>query len=185
MKQNLKTNTCQYIKGDIFNIAKDTVFNKTIRDTAIIIPHVCNNVGVFGGGFAKDVANHYPIVRENFIALGTKYSKLGRVQYIEVHNNNEQKNKLIIANMIAQNGTISVSNPRPLNYNALVYCMNDINRYIDNLVSNNIDKIYIHCPRFGSGLAGGNWLFIQDLINDVWSKHIVYVYTKQHSKIKD
>jgi len=29
-------------------------------------------------------------------------------------------------------------------------------------------KAEIHCPQFGSGLAGGNWEFITELIEDIW-----------------
>ena len=86
--------------NDIFtninNIARDPQTNAT----AIIVPHVCNNVGVFGGGFAKDVGQQYPIVKENFIALGKTSAKLGKVQYVEVFNDSNKKNKIIFANMI-------------------------------------------------------------------------------------
>lgn len=171
---NKKTNKI----ADIFDVTSSIVLDKKVSSTVIVIPHVCNNVSVFNGGFAKDVAEHYPIVKENFMALGKKYSQLGKVQYIEVYSNTHSKNKIIIANMIAQNGIISSSNTRPLNYCALVYCMNDINRYIDSLYKNNSDVVDIHCPKFGSGLAGGNWVFIQDLIKDIWKNHQVYVYSK-------
>ena len=52
--------------------------------------------------------------------------------------------------------------------------MSDVRNYISNLGA---DKIEIHCPKFGSGLAGGDWKFIEYLINDIWSRHIVVVYT--------
>ena len=38
------------------------------------------------------------------------------------------------------------------------------------------DKIEIHCPKFGSGLAGGNWHFIENLIEDIWTAYFVTVY---------
>jgi hypothetical protein len=88
----------------------------------------------------------------------------------------EYLHELIFANMIAQNGTISQNNPRPLNYEALVKCMVDVRNYIQ---SSDKDKVQIHCPKFGSGLAGGNWSFIKDIIDDVWKNNIVYIYTLQ------
>ena len=28
--------------------------------------------------------------------------------------------------------------------------------------------VEIRCPMFGSGLAGGNWAFIEELIDEIW-----------------
>lgn len=169
---------------DIFCKTESLIKDSSSNHSCIIIPHVCNNISVFGGGFAKDVGDRYPIVRENFLALGKKESKLGKVQYIDVYTNNNSKTKLVFANMIAQNGVKSEKNIRPLNYNALVYCMNDIIRFCSNLKTNHIENIEIHCPKFGSGLAGGNWFFIQDLIKDIWHHYPVYIYNKQDNKLK-
>jgi hypothetical protein len=36
--------------------------------------------------------------------------------------------------------------------------------------------VQIHAPKFGCGLAGGNWNFIQDLITDIWKNIQVFVY---------
>ena len=33
----------------------------------------------------------------------------------------------------------------------------------------------IVCPMFGSGLAGGNWLFIEKLIEDCWLDRLIEV----------
>jgi hypothetical protein len=40
----------------------------------------------------------------------------------------------------------------------------------------NNENIEIHAPKFGSGLAGGNWNFISDLIEDIWGKYNVFIY---------
>ena len=37
-------------------------------------------------------------------------------------------------------------------------------------------KVEINSPKFGSGLAGGNWYFINDLIEDIWGDFNVYIY---------
>jgi hypothetical protein len=41
----------------------------------------------------------------------------------------------------------------------------------------------IHCPKFGSGIAGGNWNFISDLIQDIWGSYDVFVYTYNKQNI--
>ena len=47
---------------------------------------------------------------------------------------------------------------------------------------NNQEKIEIHCPKFGSGLAGGNWEFIKDLIEDIWGRYFVTIYNPPSKK---
>jgi hypothetical protein len=77
--------------------------------------------------------------------------------------------------MIAQNGLVGPKNIRPLNYFALIKAMNSINMYIKTKLDPS-EKIEIHCPKFGSGLAGGNWKFIENLIEDIWPAYFVSVY---------
>ena len=81
--------------------------------------------------------------------------------------------------MIAQNGTISPKNPRPLNYGALAFCMTDVRQYCNSLKDNiEYGKVEIHAPKFGSGLAGGDWFFIQELMLDIWKNLDTFIYIK-------
>lgn len=140
----------------------------------IIIPHVCNNVNAYGAGFAQAIANRFPLAKENFHMLGKPGLKLGKVQYVTVAET-KNKSKLIVANMIAQNGLISSKNKRPINYAALVFCLNDIKTFCSINKSEDC-SIEIHAPKFGSGLAGGNWNFIYDIIQDVFQEIQFYIY---------
>lgn len=180
MKTKIDKNKKTYslIKNrSLFEITNERI-NSEFNGCTVIIPHVCNNINAFGAGFAADVSRFYPEVKMNFHMLGSK-AKLGHTQYVSVKTNTKYKHSIIFANMIAQNKVISQSNPRPLNYAALTYCMNDINQYIKSLkISSEISNVEIHCPKFGSGLAGGNWLFIEELIKDLWAEHSVFVYIK-------
>ncbi len=160
--------------ADIFDIAKSRVVCQS-NGSSVIIPHVCNNINLFGAGFAAAVSKEYPIVKENFHLLGNK-TKLGYVQYIVVSKNKISNNEIIFANMIAQNKTISNLNHRPIHYEALVKCMVDIRNYMINFTKTTELPIEIHCPKFGSGLAGGNWNFITNLIEDIWTSQKVFVY---------
>jgi hypothetical protein len=169
------TNYTLIQKQDIFDNAKNIVFNKHNGST-VIIPHVCNNIGVFNGGFAGAVAENYPIVKENYL-LNTNM-KLGNTQFITGLKSLEYGHELIFANMIAQNGVKNKKNYRPLNYTALAYCMSTVKLYLKEYRKKHDNQsIQIHCPKFGSGLAGGNWSFISELIKDTWSDIDVYVYT--------
>lgn len=167
------------ISGDIFETAKNIVTGGN-NGCSVIIPHVCNNINLFGAGFAAAVSNKYPIVKENFHLLGNK-AVLGQTQFVSVYKDKKFSHQLIFANMIAQNGVVSKSNNRPLNYLALVKCMNSVGAYIAQMDQTE-SRVQIHAPKFGSGLAGGNWLFIQDLIDDIWTNHPVFIYTLNNNR---
>lgn len=164
------------VYGNLFDFVKEQIHNG-YNGSSIIVPHVCNNINAFGAGFAGAVSRYYPIVKENYHLLGSHFLKnnLGYVQFVEVDKDQSYGHKLIFANMIAQNNTISKSNPRPLHYGALVKSMYRVSSYIrDSFDSEN--KVQIHCPKFGCGLAGGNWNFISDLIEDIWCGQTVHIY---------
>jgi hypothetical protein len=173
---NTYQNTFHTIKNrNIFSSIIDRIKSEQ-NGATIIVPHVCNNVNAFGAGFAGQVADLYPEVKANFHMLGQK-AKLGHVQFINVRSDKKYRHSIIFANMIAQNKLINAKNKRPLNYAALAYSMNEVRSFAKNLQSNNeTNKVEIHAPKFGSGLAGGNWNFISELINDVWYDLQVYIY---------
>jgi len=173
-------NQIQYTNKNIFEIVRDRITAGNIGST-VFIPHVCNNVDAFGAGFAAQVAEKYPIVKADYHMLGKTFLKnnLGHAQIIKVFEDEKYRHKLYFVNMIAQNGLINKSNPRPINYAALVRSMINLSSFIHNNTGflNNTENVEIHCPKFGSGLAGGNWNFVSDLIEDVWSsKFLVTVY---------
>jgi hypothetical protein len=177
MKTIVKKNNIPLINGDLFDYINSYI-NQGNNGSSIIVPHVCNNINSFGAGFAGAVAKHYPSVKENYHLLGNSFLKnnLGYTQFVEVAKDKRYGHKLIFANMIAQNGIISSNNPRPLNYLALAKSMVGVGKYIQN----NFDKeskIQIHAPKFGCGLAGGDWNFISDLIKDIWNNIPLFIYS--------
>ena len=173
------SNNIAYSNNDLFEMVRNRV-SLGNEGSTVFVPHVCNNIDLFGAGFAAQVAAKYPIVKENYHLLGKNFLKinLGYSQIVKVYENDKYKHKLCFVNMIGQNGTKSNSNIRPLNYLALVRSMNSLSQHIHNNTGflNKSEKIEIHCPKFGSGLAGGNWDFITDLIEDIWGKFFVTVY---------
>jgi hypothetical protein len=179
-----KNNKYITIYGDIFENAFRRINEKNVG-SSVIIPHVCNNVDLFGAGFAAKVAEQFPSVKENYHMLGKTFLKnnLGHSQFIKVFEEPKYKHKLYIVNMIAQNGIKNNSNPRPLNYAALVKCMININQFISQNqdFSTKTEQVEIHSPKFGSGLSGGNWNFISDLIEDIWNKYSVFVYEHRYN----
>jgi hypothetical protein len=170
-----------------YHLTQDDLFDRITKrlsseelGSSVIVPHVCNNIDLFDAGFAAAVSKYYPAVKENYHLLGKNFLKnnFGHSQFIDIPVKNKYNHKLIFVNMIAQNGVRNPTNPRPLNYAALTKCMMGVAHYINQntdffSISSSVE---IHAPKFGSGLAGGNWLFISDLIEDIWNKYTVYIY---------
>ena len=163
-----------YKNQDIFDSIIGVIKTSKVT-TNIIVPHVCNNVNVFGGGFTASIDKYFPIVKANYNMLGNK-SKLGYTEFVIAKNNPSNNSKIIFANMISQNKTINKNNNRPINYAALVTCMLGVRDQIMSLKKDNESTNQIHAPKFGSGLAGGDWKFIEKLIEDIWFDIPVYIY---------
>jgi len=184
MKTQTRYNKQTYLTStnDIFSVISERV-KADNNGCTVIVPHVCNNVDAFGAGFAGQVASNFPTVKADYHMLGKTFLKnnLGYTQFLKVYEQPKYRHRLIFANMIAQNGIVSPQNPRPINYLALAKCMVGISKFISeqtDFMSKN-ENVEIHAPKFGSGLAGGNWNFIGNLIEDIWTPYKVYIYTQK------
>jgi hypothetical protein len=173
----MKQNKLPIIYDNLFNVVEQNIHTGH-NGANIIVPHVCNNVDTFGAGFTSGIAKYYPVVKENYHMLGSHFLKnnLGYTQFVEVAKDNKYGYKLIFANMIAQNGIISKLNTRPLNYYALVKSMASVKFYIQQNFKTKDNPVQIHSPKFGSGLAGGDWRLIEELIKDIWNNIPVFIY---------
>lgn len=128
----------KYLKGDLFTHSftnKDYIF------------HVCNNKRVAGAGFIVPLYKNFPEARKNYMSLSQDLGCVGL-----------QTGTPNIFNAISQ----TLGGTRPLNYSALVTCM----EYAGKIVA--VNKGAIVTCAFGSKLAGGNWDFVEELIKDIW-----------------
>lgn len=150
-----------YIKGDLFALLPDT-------DTPKLIPHVVNNIGRMGSGFVIPLCQKWPRVKEAYEAWheddmqdGHEYIQfsLGNIQSVIVRHDPP----ITVVNMIAQSGVVGPNNPKPIKYAALVKCMTEVAA-----LALELPRSEIHAPKFGSGLAQGNWDFIVELIEECW-----------------
>ena len=176
-----KYNNIIYVNNkDIFSLIKNRT-NADHTGSTVFVPHVCNNCDIFSAGFAAQIAEQYSVVASNYHLLGKKFLKenMGYCQNIKVFEEQKYKHKLYFCNMIAQDGFINNKNIRPLNYLALVKSMVSLSRFVKNETGflQKTEKVEIHAPKFGSGIAGGNWNFIENLIEDIWGEYNVYIYT--------
>ena len=134
----------KYVQGNLFDFVQPRV----------IIPHVVNNAGAMASGFVVPLCKKYPTVKsEYFTEFNGVGLRLGYTQFITVESN------VIVANMIAQT---LYDRKRPLRYNSLVDCMLSVGDHAE------VCEYSILTPKFGSERAGGNWEFIECLIEDIW-----------------
>lgn len=147
----------KYVKGDA--TAPQGKGNK-------VIAHISNNIGGWGAGFVLALSKKwkqpeavYRTEAKKYID-NNEYLPLGNVQFVQVEKD------IVVINMIAQSGTISRlkdKNLPPIRYEALERCLEKVNQYC---VDHNAT---LHAPRFGAGLAGGDWNKIEEIIESTMS----------------
>jgi hypothetical protein len=171
-------------RGELTQVIGDVTTPQRASESEIVyLPHVCNDIGGWGAGVV--------------LAISRKWTNPERLyrHYMDNHRQGLERlgdtvfakcsSHVVVCNMIAQHEYQTDANPRPLKYTALVKCMIDVATEIirhkgEYLFSTEPPKFRIHCPKFGSDLAGGNWEFILALIEDIWLEAgidvVVYEY---------
>lgn len=136
--------TITYRKGDA---------TRPVGEGHKLILHICNDIGAWGSGFVVALSNRWP-------QPGAMYRKwysdtpdfgLGQVQFVTVEDD------ITVVNMIAQRGVRKQDGTAPIRYSALEECLAEV-------YSTLTDEDTIHGPRFGAGLAGGDWSRIEKII---------------------
>jgi len=142
----------------------------------IVLPayicHIVNNKGLWGAGFVLAISKIDKRPEEayrklQYLKINDDKYPLGKIQVVPISEN------ISICNMIAQNGIRSKINPIPLNYHALISCLNKINKKAKR------NNYTIHMPRIGAGLAGGDWIQIEKIIKRC-VKVDNYIYTLEN-----
>lgn len=141
----------KYVEGDLFASIKNIPFSEK-GGKNIVIAHVVNNQAKMGSGFVIPLMKTFPLLRAKYIDWSLAENRLGQTLFLKYDDGD-------IANMCAQ----TLTGKRPLSYNALVHCMEHTARFAK------VRGGKIYAPLFGSGLAGGNWEFIEELVRDVWN----------------
>ena len=143
-------------------------------EVGIVIPHVVNDIRRWGSGFVNAITARFgETPRNEYMRWGESNDSdpnssgitdtvsrafiLGAVQYVKVDND------ITIANMLAQHKTRDTNDlPRPpIRYGALAEAMQGVRRHC-------WGGKEIHCPKFGSDLAGGDWEVIEQMIQEIW-----------------
>lgn len=148
------------------------------KDEIVIIPHCCNNLGIMGAGVAVSIAKRWPNGVKPYFHLKRTSPNGLKNMLGECLCGLEPQDRVIVANMIAQDGLIGVKNPKPIRYWALLKAMQSVLSIVGSMISNlNIptdeldipkNRVVFHCPKFGSKLAGGKWELVEELIQEIW-----------------
>jgi len=174
-KKQIDTSYVFVKNRNIFDSINERIASKENGST-IILPHTCSRINFNVSGFANILSEKYPIAKENFHML-SRDAILGKTQFVEVAKNKDYNHSVIIANMICNNN--NDHKHRAINYAALCYCMNSVKFKVKQLLNDNdIQRVEIHAPKFGTGSSGGNWKFISELIDDTWTNITTYIYSK-------
>lgn len=124
------------------------------------IIHCCNNIGVWGAGFVMALSRRWPGIERAYCDWGGPY-KLGQVQLVKVEED------LYVLNMIGQSGVRTKSGAPPIRYEAIRECLKQVAGWAE---SEDFpcfgETCSIHAPRFGAGLAGGEWDRIEKIIQE-------------------
>ena len=155
-----------YISGDATN---------PIGDGLKIIPHVCNDIGAWGRGFVLALSAKWRAPEQEYrmwhrsgrmidMFSHNEPFMLSSVQFVDVGSG------IIVANMIAQVGIYSNRGIPPIRYAELGCCLTKVSAIAQNIGAS------IHAPKFGAGLAGGNWNQIESIIGRTCRDLSVTVY---------
>jgi O-acetyl-ADP-ribose deacetylase (regulator of RNase III) len=160
-----------YQKGDLFDHVED----------GDIIAHCCNDIGAWGGGFTGALSswNREP-ERAFHDWVNMKYPdddppyEVGQMQVVPISREDIAAH-YAVANMVGQRGLISWRNPHPIDYGAIKSAMQKVVDYSYYPLAV-VRKRRIIAPKFGAGLAGGDWNEIEKLIKEVWWDYNVVVF---------
>ena len=126
---------------------------------SVVIAHIVNNAGAFGAGFAKALAEEFPDVRRHYLA-NFSFCRLGDVLLRDVE---ISQRDIVVANLFAQDGLRSATNPHPIKYSKLFEALSELAEIITEYP---VSQYEVWMPRIGSGLAGGDWVLIENIVRD-------------------
>lgn len=133
-----------------------------------IIVHVCNDIGLWGSGFVMALSAVWSKPEESYRAMSDEERTLGNVHLVGVEDD------IIVANLIGQHNVGPKSTGfdgeekmyPPIRYSAIAEGLRVLNEAALVLQKKQGRPVSIHMPRIGSARAGGNWEFIERLIQE-------------------
>lgn len=149
---------------DILSLASDTHTEKDI-----IVPNVSNIDPNTMTSFQKRAMQIYPAIQDN---IDVQKHNLGQNCFIKVYRKNN--NNIYFCQMFSDKN----NKLKNINYIHLVNCMIGVRNFCFDIKGKEEKQVEIHCPKFGTGVSGGKWPTIADLITDCWNGIPTFVYRK-------
>lgn len=138
----------RYLKGNALEPRGD--------DQKLIVQVVNDKAMIWGAGFSKQLRNKWPHAQAEFKdwVLGAKREfKLGAAHIVRVDDSTT------VVSLVAQHGFGPADHPR-VRYNALATALQQVGEMANNAGAS------IHMPRIGSGLAGGSWEVVEEIVEE-------------------
>ena len=138
----------------------------------VVLPHVCNDAGGWGKSFSGALTRRWKEPEQDYRRLARRHRPdpipLGMVLVVQVDS------VFWVANMIAQcgydrRGLPPSPTPR-IRYPALRSALTEVAAFAR---TNNAS---IHAPRFGAGLARGDWAEVEHIIQETCTGLTVCIY---------
>lgn len=146
----------------MINFQKGNLFNHL--EEKVVIVHITNQRGNWGGGFTKYLSEKWPTNlgdRSPEFVYKWKIPKLGECQWIE------PEKDIIVVNMCAQDN-ITNGLTRRCHYGYLSVCMNEVNKFIP-------IGWKILSPFLGTGIGGADKDIIKELLT-IWQDLDVTIF---------
>jgi hypothetical protein len=140
--------------------------------TPAIIPHIVNDLGLWGSGFVLAVSRINPEPERQYLAwknICIGNLPLGECQVVQIDLDTW------VVNMVAQHGVRIIDGIPPLRIDALRSCLREVNEIAKEKGAS------IHAPRIGAVRSGGCWRDIEKVILDTITVDI-YIYTLEIEK---
>ena len=139
------------------HVEGDVIAGAMKAEGGIILPHIVNNIGLWGKGFVVALSDMWPIISFKYKLLVGATSNgedlLGHNQTIMVRRGFQ------VINMFAQRGVRGRGNPNPISYGRLQKCLTGVSSTAFYHAGSSV-----HMPKIGSGLAGGDWEMIEKMV---------------------
>jgi O-acetyl-ADP-ribose deacetylase (regulator of RNase III) len=149
-----------YLKGDA---------TQPKGDGDKLIVHCCNDIGAWGAGFVMALSRRWKAPeREYHQWFKRTEPQLGEVQFVQVEDD------IWVCNMIGQHKTGTHNGVPPIRYDAIKEGLMEIRSVIKRCRPHVLKSI--HAPRFGAGLAGGEWKKIEMLLKSELSQYDIPVF---------
>jgi len=169
-------------KNNLFEICLKAM-NAPENGCSSMIINLTNSIKKPLNGFSSSLYKKYPIIQANYDMVTHTFLKnnLGYCQTVKIEENTKTLHAIYVTSINCQLNTKSNHNPRPINYAGLTVGLLKTNKYIEKNISQS-ESVEIHCPKLHFGSTGGNSIFYENILQDVFLNRNVYVYENIKTK---